>query len=285
MDPKENIIGEYIAISKEYRAKYGPKAILLLQVGSFMEIYVLAGCDDPELSNRVIIESAVQLCGLNMAEKKMVYESKSVHPVSSNVGRKYPVVMAGFRDYVIEKYLKILTDGGYTAVVFYQHPDPNSKSRTPAFIRKLDSVHSPGTHVGFDVDTITSLRSNTNNLMCIWLETYTPTRPPCVPAFICGIANIDCITGASAVYEYQTQYPCNGPSPSTCDELERMVSIYKPTEVIIISRFTKEVTNTIIQYSGITTQNIHRKSLSATDDKTLENIQQEKYIRQLLTVF
>lgn len=252
---KENIIGEYMSITKEYSAIYGDKTILLLQVGVFMEMYALAGSDN------CVVEQAVQQCGLNMADKKQMYETTD--------GKKYTVMMAGFRDYMIEKYLKILTDNGYTSVVFIQQ-------KTGKIItRVFDAVHSPGTHIGYDL-----IVNRSNNIMCIWMETYN-VRTSVTPIFICGIAVIDCITGISAIFEFQLSFLLN---PTMCDELERMVAIYQPNEVISISKLDKVTTNTILQYSGIRTPNIHYNDLSLTTTAEFDNIQQEKYVKQLLAV-
>lgn len=264
MSQKENIVGEYISITNEYKAKYGDFTILLLQVGAFMEMYALSNCVDKTMSTN--IEHAIQLCGLNLADKKQQFEAKD--------GKKYPVMMAGFRDYMIEKYLKILTDNGYTAIVYVQQKSGKS------FIRVIDSVHSPGTHIGYEIETISN-RPNTNNIMCIWMETYSrATQSNTI--FVCGIANIDCITGTSAIFEYQTPFILN---PTMCDELERMVTIYNPNEVIVISGLSRDITSTALKYAALKTQNIHYKDLTNSSDKTLQNIQQEKYIKQLLAVF
>ena len=100
-------------MSKEAVAKYGTKTILLMQVGAFYECYG----DD---ANRAMIDEFCSTCELACANKAP------------------GIVMAGFRDYSLEKYLNRLQEAGYTAVVHSQ--DPQIKEE-----RALSGVYSPGT--------------------------------------------------------------------------------------------------------------------------------------------
>ena len=107
-----SLIKEYFRLSKEAISKYGPKTILLMQVGAFYECYG----EIP--NNRVTIDEFCRTCELACANKAP------------------GVIMAGFRDYSLEKYLNRLQEAGYTTVVHSQ--DAQNKEE-----RALSGVYSP----------------------------------------------------------------------------------------------------------------------------------------------
>ena len=82
----------WIELTKKYQDEYGENTILLMQVGAFFEVY---GIYDKE--NDMIISSKItdfsQICELNVVDK------------NTCVG-KNNVMMAGFKDFMIEKYLR-----------------------------------------------------------------------------------------------------------------------------------------------------------------------------------
>ena len=45
MSNDQNIVKEYLTITKDYIEKYGEKTVLLMQVGAFFEIYGLKNKD------------------------------------------------------------------------------------------------------------------------------------------------------------------------------------------------------------------------------------------------
>ena len=147
----ESIYGEYITLTTKYKNIYGKKTIVLLQVGAFFEVYGLRD------SNGDVQESEIcefsRICNLNISEKKAEYKEKQV-------------LMAGFRDYTLDRYLEKLTTSFYTAVVYVQEKIDNNKP-----IRKLDSVHSAGTYMSYDTE---SQEKITNNIACIWIDVHKP---------------------------------------------------------------------------------------------------------------
>ena len=67
----ESIILDYFELTQKYIQKYGDKTVVLLQVGSFFEIYALK---NPKNNNYEItrIQEISAVCNLNIAEKKNV---------------------------------------------------------------------------------------------------------------------------------------------------------------------------------------------------------------------
>ena len=67
------------------------------------------------------------------------------------------------------------------------------------------------------------------------------------------------------MFEYKTEDRHN---PTTYDELERYISTYKPSEIIMITNFTEKILDDIINYTGIMCKNIHKVILSECDSQS-----------------
>ena len=76
--------GKYFELTQKYLAQYGENTILLMQVGSFFEVYALLDKATGIMSGSKI-EGFSRICDLNIAEK------------NSSIG-KDAVLMAGFKD-------------------------------------------------------------------------------------------------------------------------------------------------------------------------------------------
>ena len=251
-----NIVNEYLQLTQEYKGKYGENTVVLLQVGSFFEIYALKSPDTSVISGSNLVH-VCQICNLNYAEKKIC------------IG-KDNVIMAGVRDYMLEKYLKILTENNYTVAVFVQ--DKSDVKIT----RVLHAIYSSGTYVSFDTDISPKI---SNNIMCIWIEKIKPMIQTSRDSIVCGISIVDIFTGESYIFEYQIPYILN---PTTFDELERCISVYNPNEVIFISPFDEFTKNTIMQYAGINNTNI---SIINPSPEKIVNCEKQIYINKILSSF
>lgn len=260
--PKVSIYDEYFTITKNCIDQYGPSTILFYQVGAFFEMYGIQ--DSKGNINKSRVEDFTHISQLNISSKDF--------DTAEGV-----VMMAGFRDYSLDKYLKIATQNGYTAVVYTQNMT-NPKN----IIRELHGIYSPGTFLSYDTDSSPLL---TNHIVCIWLSTYTSISSN-TPQLICGMASAHIFTGESTLFEYQTAFIMN---PTTFDELERYISIMAPSEVIIISYLSEKQTDQMIHFSNIRTPMIH-KIIMETEKNTkkiecVENCQKQKYIKHILSGF
>ena len=230
-------------MSKEAVAKYGTKTILLMQVGAFYECYG----DD---ANRAMIDEFCSTCELACANKAP------------------GIVMAGFRDYSLEKYLNRLQEAGYTSVVHSQ--DPQIKEE-----RALSGVYSPGTFFTGESAALS------NCVACIWVE-----RMRCKT--VIGMANIDVFTGRSSVFEVETELMH---APTTYDELERFISAHTPSEVIIITdNFSQKMVDDLLNFTGIAdcARLIHRLDASNANDANTNQLQKSKrqvYQREIMNRF
>lgn len=262
------IYTEYFQLTKKYREEYGKNTVVLMQVGAFFEIYGLCS-PEKEYTNDSSIQEVAEFCQLNIAEKKYTYHSHSL-------------VMAGFRDHTLEKYLQRITENQYTAVVFVQEKNEKNTNRI------FHSIHSAGTYISFDLEQSNKI---TNNIMTIWFELYHPTTVTTAATskinpvksrdrLIYGISVVNTFTGSSSLFEYETPFIM---SPSTFDELERNIAIYNPCEVLFVSPFEQADIDKIVQNLGLRTEIIHFYS-SKTNAKT-EKCGQQKYIHHILSTF
>ena len=220
------LVKEYFRLTQNYKNEYGERTLLLYQVGAFFEVYGLQDKSSETITGSQITEFC-RICDLNLANKNMEIEG-------------VPVMMAGFSHYMLDKYLKRLQEEGYTAVV-YKQEEHDKTSRT------LFGIFSPGTYFAEDNQQMT------NNTICIWVEQSNSILLKKKQLHV-GMSNINIYTGECSLFEYQTDYI---KSPTAYDELERFVSIYHPSEVILISSLSLEENDDVISFSNITPYTTH----------------------------
>ena len=195
------------------------------------------------------------------------------------------VVMAGVRDYQLDKYVHMLTDHGCTAVVYVQ--EKNGKHITRVF----QGVYSPGTYLGYDTDALSSTSHLTNHIMCIWIDHVRQVRTS-TSTHIFGISMVNILTGAAWMFEHHVPTALDSTlwlNPTALDELERCISTHSPSEVILIHSLVPNHLQTLLQCIGLSnsTTTVHTISMSGDDVKTeqVERCTQQTYIQQLLTTF
>jgi len=265
MPPKktETMYDLYFKITQEILQKYGKTTILFYQVGAFFEMYGLQNTQTKAISKSQV-EYFCQIAQLNISQQNVFTPEGEV-------------LMAGFRDYSLDKYLKIATQNDYTAVVYVQNT-----TNPKAITRDFYGVYSPGTYISFDTESSQQL---SNNTVCLWLSTYTPLHTK-KPQLVCGISSAHIFTGESAIFEYETPFLM---SPTTFDELERYVSVISPSEAIIISHLSDKETNQVIQYAGLKTNSVHIINMETETNiekrNIIEKCQKEVFISHVLSTF
>ena len=235
------LIKEYFALTQKYTSEYGANTIVLLQVGAFFEVYgqiitpaegEVGGGGATVTCTGSRIDDFCAICELAKANKTAGF------------------LMAGFRDYGLDKYLKKLQDAGYTAVVYVQ-----DGIKTPP-VRVLQGIYSPGTY--FSTDIVPGGGGGggaalSNNIACIWIEKISRT-------LVMGMTNIDVYTGRATIFETENKDSHN---PTTYDEVERFISSYMPSEVILISNLSTREVEDVIHYTNIQAKMIHRVSTTS----------------------
>jgi DNA mismatch repair protein MutS len=264
------LIKEFFELTKKYEEEYGSNTVFLIQVGSFFECYGLK--DANSLIYGSNINEFARICDLNIAEKRVC------------VGQEQ-VVMAGFTCHFLDKYIKKMQNAGYTVAVYAQ--DEQCANTT----RSLLGVFSPGTYFSSDTENITNITC------CIWIEVKADpilllrsriSKPgeKQLKVYI-GVSTIDIYTGKTSIMEYSEPYIKN---PTTFDELEQFISIYNPSETIIISNIEQKDLNDIVSYTNIRSKSIHYVNLladSVSNKNTFRalNCEKQTYQSQLLSRF
>ncbi len=257
----KSIYGEYFKYTEEYQAKYGKHSVVLMQVGAFFEVYGIKLADGDDIVRSQITHFA-EICQLNVSAKTQTYENGTI-------------VMAGFRDFTIDKYITKLTENGYTVPVFVQEKDGK------VIRRVLDKVYSPGTFISCETDSNNTI---SNNIMTIWFDVYKPFAKSVQSrdTMVYGVSVVNIFTGQSFIFQHETPFYMN---VTTFDELERFISIYSPSEIIIISPFDKPTIQSISQYAGIHTSVVHLIDSTDLKNEKIMRCTQQRYLKEVLSFF
>jgi DNA mismatch repair protein MutS len=261
------LIKDFFELTKKYEEEYGTNTVFLIQVGSFFECYGLKDARDLIYGSN--INEFARICDLNIAEKRVC------------VGQEQ-VVMAGFTCHFLDKYIKKMQNAGYTVAVYAQ--DEQCANTT----RSLLGVFSPGTYFSSDTENITNITC------CVWIEIKADPimllrskgSGKHLKVYI-GVSTIDIYTGKTSIMEYSEPYIKN---PTTFDELEQFISIYNPSETIIISNIEQKDLNDIVSYTNIRSKSIHYVNLladQASNKNTFRalNCEKQTYQSQLISRF
>ena len=200
-----NIVSEYVLSHNEYKKKYGDKTVVLMQVGSFFEMYMTnnAGPNLKEIS---------QLLNIVCTKK-----DKSILEVS--IRNPY---MLGFPLVASDKFITLLVQNGYTVVMIEQvTPPPEPK-------RKMTNVYSPSTFIS-STPTV-----ETNYAVCLYLEYESQKlkKAQSNSSLLCiGFSAIDVTTGKVVVEEAISTTIDN---EIALDLALKFIINYEPREIFII---------------------------------------------------
>ena len=214
----------YFNTTSSYQKKYGERTVILIQVGAFYEVYGIKH----KVSNNITkshLSAISKLCNLKIAVKQTISNNEDL-------------VMIGFRDYNLDKYIPILTNDGWTVPVI------NQDAPTSNTTRSIFKIFSPGTTF------LTEDKSITNNIMCIWMEKKFSNSFVPYDSLVCGISTLNIYTGKSYIHEYNLKNFKH--ITSSYDELERFYSTYKPKEIIFVYKnFRENEIDDIVQFLNI----------------------------------
>lgn len=261
------MIKQYFNAFKSYKKKYGEKFILLWQCGTFYEVYGLKNKITGEIYGT--LKDYEKLLYVNISEKSTISWDKY---------KDHKVIMGGCPIATpLEKYLNKLNNAGYTVGVWVEDgDDPILKCKK----RKELGVFSVGTN--FDINT----EQISNNVVCIWIETFKTSLISNKPKVYFGLSSIDIFTGKVNLYQYK--YESNKiHEPCVFDDVERFLSIYKPKELIIIHNYEKNDTiSDIIQFMGLHRIKLHTVNLNDKlniNTKAAMNCEKQIYHKEVLS--
>jgi len=237
------IINDYLEHTVHWKKQYGEKTLVLMQVGSFYEVYALKDGGGKLVGSN--IEDFSRINDMLIANKNVRVKGP-VKDITEST-QMFSVAMAGFGLTQLDKYVGKLQENGYTVAVYNQ--DIQGKNTT----RSLSEIISPGTY--FSPDNT----SPTNHTMCIWLERSRANKfmPSQITA---GISWIDIFTGKTNLSQFTREYNHN---PCTYDELERLVAINNPSECILVTNLDGEYLEDIVNYAGISSVKVHKVILDS----------------------
>ena len=191
------VIDDYVNFKKKYKLELGDDTVVLMQIGSFFEIYA----DTKEDKDIHRVANTLNII-VSRKNKKI-----------DQICRKNPL-MAGFPMIMLDKYAEMLIKECFSVVVIEQITDPPNPER------QITKIWSPGTYPG-----IVSTNEEANNvLFCHFCNTASTTEPD---SYACGIALLDCGTGITYVDEVVRP---------KMDVLQNLINLgirYSPKEVIV----------------------------------------------------
>jgi len=189
------IIDDYLKYQDEYRLKYGENTLILMQVGSFFELYSI-------IENCCFLYKIADICNIQISRK-----NKNILEVS-----KGNPLMAGFPLYVINKFVQLLLQNNYTIVLIEQVSLPPNPER------KITEIISPSTNIN-----LTTKKSN--YIMVFYFEVINNL-------LIVGVSGVDLTTGKSFIYENGSS---KSDPQYTLDECYRLLTTYNPCEILLLS--------------------------------------------------
>lgn len=143
LDKQRSLVDQYFEYQTRYSRIYGEKTIVIMEVGSFMEMY---GVDNEEEKVNNLAEVCYILNIQLSRRNKAILDNSRANPQ-----------MAGFTTPSFQKYTEMLVEADYTVVVIEQVSPP------PEPDRRLTRILSPSTYID-------SSRNRGNILMGLLLD-------------------------------------------------------------------------------------------------------------------
>ena len=225
---KITLVDEYLSYQAKYEQMYGTNTLVLMECGSFFEIYDYPSEDGTEET----IYKIASMINLSVSKKR-----------NKNAEDNYSL-MAGFPNHSYEKWRNILLKHNYTIVKIEQD---SHGTKNPS--RSVTEIISPGVNL--------ESSHYSNYLVSIYLEEI-----PCngKPVIWGGISCMDINTGENIVYDIQ-----GIPSDETyaLDEIFRFIQTYNPKEIIINTEALTQKKDDIISYLEIGDRNVLYNNFSS----------------------
>lgn len=197
---------QYFELVKEYEEKYGPKTVVFIQKGDFMELYGLNNETEKISDIENVCKFLDIACGFtNSTDLINKPGNTRDNPLFGGVNvRAYP------------KYVRKLLDGNYN-VIEYIETEKNSDGTKK---RELNAIISKGCYIEEE--------SNTSNVVCVFSELIRHHRTN-EKIMTIGLSCIDVTTGKSTVYEtYDKEKDPN----FAMNEAYRFIQVCHPKQVL-----------------------------------------------------
>jgi len=245
-------VQEYISHTKALVAQYGLDCCVLMQVGSFYELYGLK-CDDSLdiLGSR--IQDVANECDLLIANKGQHVDNE--HGVSCQV------CMAGFGLAQLEKYVRKIQRMGFTCAVY----DQAEGAAGVGLERVLKEIISPGTFIS------ESGRGASNMVTCVVLSLGAKHSQMSVSA-------IDLGTGESEIHCFSHEHCVK---QLNYDDVDRCITIANPKESLLVSQeLTTQDLLKLVPMLGLGAVKCHVYGSDATDEQRSKVVKSGKQTAQ-----
>lgn len=214
---------KYFDIWELLEEKYGKDLIILIEIGSFFEIYEV---DNDKFKIGKAKEIA-ELLNIQLTRKnKKIIENSKTNPL-----------MAGVPTVSFDKHLqRIISEQKYTVAIIKQRGTP------PKVTRYLDIIVSPGTNFDF----ITT--QDENNITSLVIDRYSDTN------YHIGYSAIDISTGKCY---FNDVYGSKEDSSFALDEVFNYMNMHRTTEVIITFLDKKINQKEVLDYLEVGSKTSH----------------------------
>ena len=200
-----SITVRYLHEYNKYKKQYGKYTLVLMQVGSFYEMYS-TDTDGPNLKEIADL--------LNTVCTKKDKNGKEV-----SISNPY---LVGFPMVATDKFVSLLIKNGYTLVMIDQTTQP------PEPKREVTNIFSPSTYVG------TTINAGNTYAACIYFEYEKQINNKTTNSqnLLCmGVSAIDITTGKVLIDEtIPTIYDAN----LALDNVQRFISLTQPKEIFFV---------------------------------------------------
>jgi len=217
----------YFELQSYFESKYGDNTIILIEIGSFFELYEV---NNDELKIGKAKEIAT-LLNIQLTKKnKSIVENSIKNPL-----------LAGVPTVSIERYIaRLIATKKYTIVIVKQKGTP------PKITRYISNVISPGTNFEYQTE------ASENNIVSVIIDENRGI-------FSVGYSAIDVTTGKTIVNE---MHSTRDDKTYALDELFNLLQTYNTTEVIVTLDNSKLEREWVVNYLELnqyhTTFNNHR---------------------------
>lgn len=213
----------YLQEHEKYQSIYGRDTCVLMQCGHFFEVYAVDNAE--EKINAEGIRRLSDIMNIQLTRKNKKIEENN----------RKNLLMIGIPLHAIEKYLSMLLNANFTAIVIEQISDP------PDPERKVTGIYSPGTNMEYNMKT------DSNNLMTLYIDTFSPQK-----MFI-GMSVVDVSTGKCEIYE---TYSRESDKNFALDDAYRYLKSVEPSEIIIYADGDFDYYTNYLEIEGI---RIHKR--------------------------
>ncbi|WP_152054524.1 MutS-related protein [Aliarcobacter butzleri] len=188
----------YFKLQKLFEKKYGSNALVLMEIGTFFEVYEVN--NDEEKIGKA--KEIAELLNIQLTRKnKSILENSKENPI-----------MAGVPAIAFEKHLaRIISEQKYTIAIIRQ------KGLPPNVSRYLDTVVSPGTNFDFVID------QDENNITSLLIDQIRGI-------YLVGYSAIDVTTGKCY---YNEVHGTSEDKFFALDEVFNYMNMHKTNEVVI----------------------------------------------------